>query len=98
MASARLTVILTPRARGGGDAITGLEADAEGATVIRARVSAPPVDGRANAALERLLAEALDVPPSRVRVVAGQTSRRKQVEVEGVTVGEALARLGAPPG
>jgi uncharacterized protein YggU (UPF0235/DUF167 family) len=30
--------------------------------------------------------------------VAGQTSRRKQVEVEGVTVGEALARLGAPPG
>lgn len=81
---ARLTVVLTPR--GGRDAIIGLESPAEGAAgtlVVRARVAAPPIDGRANTALERLLAAALDVPPSRVRVVAGRTSRRKQVEARG---------------
>ena len=93
---ARLTVLLTPRARGGGDAIVGLEADAGGGSVLRVRVSAPPVDGKANAALERLLADALDVPPSRVRVVTGHTSRRKQVEVERLSVEEALARLATP--
>jgi uncharacterized protein YggU (UPF0235/DUF167 family) len=62
---------------------------------VRARVTAPPVDCRANAAPERLLAGALDVPPSRVRVVAGHTSRHKQVEVEGLTSEAALARLRA---
>ena len=99
---ARLTVLLTPRARR--NAITALEADLESGagsgdaaarTVLRARVSAPPVDGRANTALERLVAAALDLPPSRVRVVAGHTSRRKQVEVEGMTAEAALAGLAA---
>lgn len=87
---ARLTVLLTPRA--GRDAIVGLETDAAGKTLLRVRVSAPPVDGRANAALERLLADGLDVPLSRVRVVAGHSARRKQVDVEGLSSEVALAR------
>ena len=88
---ARLTVLLTPRA--GRDAIVGFESDAAGAAFLRVRVAAPPVEGRANTALERLLAAALDIPPSRIRVVAGKTSRRKQVEVDGLSADELIARL-----
>jgi uncharacterized protein (TIGR00251 family) len=53
-----------------------------GAVVIR--VTAPPVDGKANAALCAFVARAAGVPPSRVTVVRGQTSRDKVVRVEGV--------------
>jgi len=52
--------------------------------VLVARVAAPPVDGRANAALCKLLAGAAGVPPSRVSVVRGLTSRDKTVRFEGV--------------
>jgi uncharacterized protein (TIGR00251 family) len=52
--------------------------------VLRARVSAPPVDGRANKALCRLIAKRVGVAPSRVSVVRGQKSRDKVVRVEGV--------------
>jgi uncharacterized protein len=58
----------------------------------RARVAAPPERGRANRALEALLAEALGVSSSRVAVVAGHSSRRKVVEVEGLEAPE-LDRL-----
>ncbi|MCD6726167.1 MAG: DUF167 domain-containing protein [Solirubrobacteraceae bacterium] len=61
--------------------------------VLAARVNAPPVEGRANAALERLLAKALGVAPSRVRVVRGARSREKTVRVEGLSADEARARL-----
>src|SRR3954463_1190955 len=54
-----------------------------GAIVIR--VTAPPVDGKANAALCQLIARLVRVPSSRVAVVRGQTSREKVVRVEGVT-------------
>jgi uncharacterized protein YggU (UPF0235/DUF167 family) len=87
---ARLAVILTPRARA--SALVGLES-VDGQPLLRARVSAPPVDGRANEALEQMLAVALDLPASAVRVVAGRTSRRKQVEVSGLSLEEVLARI-----
>jgi uncharacterized protein (TIGR00251 family) len=58
-----------------------------GAIVIR--VTAPPVDGKANAALCALIAKAAGVPGSHVEVVRGQTSRDKVVRVDGVTA-EAL--------
>jgi uncharacterized protein (TIGR00251 family) len=59
-----------------------------GAAIV-IRVTAPPVDGKANAALCAFVAKAAGVPPSHVEVVRGQTSRDKVVRVEGVT-GEAL--------
>jgi hypothetical protein len=52
-----------------------------GAIVIR--VTAPPVDGKANAALCAFVARAAGVPPSRVSVVRGAASRDKVVRVEG---------------
>jgi uncharacterized protein (TIGR00251 family) len=52
--------------------------------VLRARVSAPPVDGKANKALCRLIAKRVGVPPSRVSVVRGEKSRDKVIRVEGV--------------
>jgi uncharacterized protein (TIGR00251 family) len=61
----------------------------------RARVAAPPERGRANRALVELLAGALDVPRDRVVVVAGQTGRRKVVEVAGLDAAEIDRRLEA---
>jgi uncharacterized protein len=54
------------------------------------RVTAPPVDGKANDALCRFLARAAGVAPSRVRVVRGHASRDKVVRVEGVDDADAL--------
>jgi len=61
----------------------------------RARISAPPERGKANRALEELLADVLGVRRDRVAVVAGQTSRRKVVEVEGLEAPEVVRRLEA---
>lgn len=51
---------------------------------ILVRVTAAPEGGKANAAVERLVAAAFNVPKSAVRVVRGQSSRTKMVEIEGV--------------
>jgi uncharacterized protein (TIGR00251 family) len=59
----------------------------------KARVAAPPERGRANEALVELLADALDMPRSSIRVVSGLTAKAKVVEVDGLTAGEAEARL-----
>jgi len=55
--------------------------------VLRVRVAAPPHEGKANLALVALLAERLDVPPSRVRILRGHASRQKLVAIEGVEAG-----------
>lgn len=52
--------------------------------VLEAKVTAPPVDGRANKALCKLVAKRVGVAPSRVSVVRGPKSREKVVRVEGV--------------
>jgi uncharacterized protein len=78
-------VRLVPRA--GVDRIDGV---VDGA--LRARVAAPPVDGAANAALERLIADALGVATGRVRLVAGATNRRKVIEIEGADAPALRAR------
>jgi len=61
---------------------------------IRMRIAAPPVDGAANEALVRFLAERLGVPRSAVRLVAGVNARSKVVAVVGVSIERAAARLG----
>jgi uncharacterized protein len=52
---------------------------------IKIRLTAPPVDDRANEALRRFLAASLKVPLSAVRIAAGERSRTKRVEVRGAT-------------
>lgn len=52
--------------------------------VLRVHVGAPAVEGAANAALIRLVADELHVPRSAVRIVAGATGRQKLVRVDGV--------------
>jgi uncharacterized protein (TIGR00251 family) len=52
---------------------------------LKIRLTAPPVDDRANEALRRFLAASLKVPLSAVRIAAGEHSRTKRVEVRGVT-------------
>jgi uncharacterized protein len=67
----------------------------EGAVVIR--VTAPPVDGKANDALCRLVAKRAGVAPSRVRVLKGHTARDKLLAVEGVEPARLRAALGLRP-
>ena len=74
-------VRLTPR--GGRDSIDGIERRADGRVVLKARVRAAPFEGQANIALCRLLADALDVAPRQVAVVAGATTRVKRIEIAG---------------
>ncbi len=61
---------------------------------MRARVTAPPVDGKANAALERLVANALGVPKSAVSVVSGARGREKTLAIEGYSKDEVHDLLG----
>ena len=81
----RFAVRLTPRAAT--DRVDGV---VDG--VLRARVGAPAVEGAANNALIRLLAEELGVAKRDVRIVAGAASRQKLVVVDGVVAAAVLAR------
>ena len=78
-------VRVTPRARE--NAVSG---ERDGA--LHVRVTAPPVDGKANDALVRLLAQSLDVPRSAIRVDRGTASRTKRVSVPRAAL-PALRRL-----
>jgi uncharacterized protein (TIGR00251 family) len=63
---------------------------------LKVAVTAPPVDGKANAAIIKLLAKQFDVPKSAVEITAGHAGRDKRVAIDGVTVDQArmaLARL-----
>ena len=73
-------VRLTPK--GGRDAIEGWAEGPDGKRYLKARVAAPPEDGKANEALVRLIAKALDVGKTRVRIVSGAASRMKTVVAE----------------
>ena len=73
-------VRLTPK--GGRNAIEGWAEGPDGKRYLKARVAAPPEDGKANEALVRLIAKALDVGKTRVRIVSGAASRMKTVEAE----------------
>lgn len=88
MAEARIEVRLRPR--GHADELLGLVGG-----VLQAKVSAPPVEGKANKALCRLVAKRAGVAPSRVSVVRGEKSRDKVLLVEGVDEPTLMGRLGA---
>ena len=62
---------------------------------LKIKVTAPPVDSAANEAVIRLLAEVLDCPRGSVQLLRGQTSRHKQVLIQGVSAEAVLAKLGS---
>jgi len=82
-----IAVRLQPRASR--DEVVG-----ERAGVIVIRVTAPPVDGKANEALIRLVAKRAGVAPSRVEIVRGHSAREKVIRVEGVADEALRAALG----
>jgi len=87
MQAVRIEVRLRPR--GSRDELSGVR---DG--VLQAKVTAAPVDGKANKALCKLIAKRLGVAPSRVGVVRGAKSREKVVRVEGIEQAEVDAALG----
>ncbi len=83
---ARIEIRVQPRASR--NAISGMRAG-----ILRIRVTAPPVDGQANAAAIALLAQALDLPKSAIRLVRGASSREKTLAVESMSQEEVNQRL-----
>ncbi len=89
MAATRLAVHVTPKASRPG--ISGWR-DAE----LQVRVSSPPEGGKANAEVCIRVAKALGIPKSRVSVVRGDTSRHKELEIEGVGKADLDKAFGRP--
>jgi uncharacterized protein (TIGR00251 family) len=77
----RVTVRLSPQARA--ERLIGIAISADGRRVLKASVTAPAQDGRANEALLQLLARAWHVPRRDLSIVTGSTSRRKVVRLAG---------------
>ena len=77
-----------PRAKK--NAITGEVGDA-----LKVAITAPPVDGKANAACVEFFAKLLNLPRSSVTIAAGQTSRNKVIRVSGLTAQQVRDRLGS---
>lgn len=63
-------------------------------SAIKIRIAAPPVENAANRALIDFVAQHLGIAKSRVRIVSGNTSRKKVLEVDGVTADVLAAKLG----
>lgn len=82
----RFAVRVTPRASRA--AITGVHGGA-----LKVSLTAPPVEGAANAALIELLADALDVPKRAVRIEHGDHNRHKTLSIEGVTLAAVRALI-----
>jgi uncharacterized protein len=74
----RFSVRVQPRASR--SEVVGVHGDA-----LKIRLSAPPVDGAANSALVEFLADVFAVARRDVRILAGEASRSKIVEIEGIT-------------
>ena len=89
----QFAVRVTPK--GGRDAVDGWVRDEAGRPMLKVRVSAAAADGAANAAVLALLAKALKVPKSALKLVAGQTARVKRIEAE--VSEEGLGRAFGPP-
>lgn len=86
---------LTPK--GGRDALDGWAKGADGNEHLKARVTAVPEDGKANAALIALLSKTLGVPKSAVRIASGETARLKTIVVTSPAAAARLERIGDKP-
>jgi uncharacterized protein (TIGR00251 family) len=79
-------VRVQPRSRR--DEVVGIHGDA-----LKIRLTAPPVEGKANQALCKFLGQRMGVPSSAVEILTGHTSRQKRVRVQGVSADAVYALL-----
>jgi uncharacterized protein len=77
----KVTIRLTPKA--GANRIDGVAVDADGRAMLKVSVTAVPEDGKANAALIKLLAKEWRVPRTSIEVILGATDRRKVLFISG---------------
>jgi uncharacterized protein (TIGR00251 family) len=82
----RIAVHIMPNAKK--TEVAGLHDDA-----LKLRLHAPPIEGRANEALVRYVADCLDLPKTAVELVHGHTSRKKVLEVHAPVTVEAVTRV-----
>jgi uncharacterized protein (TIGR00251 family) len=85
--AAVLSIRVTPRAKR--NEIAGVMEDG----TVKVRLTAPPVEGKANEALLQFLAEVLDVSHTRLAILAGATGRNKRVQVEEMDLETARLRI-----
>ena len=90
MASCRIEIKAIPNAPR--SEVVGWVGDA-----LKVKIHAPPVEGKANEALCTFLAETLALPKRSVRLVQGDSTRRKLVEIEGLSLEDLRIRLGLQP-
>jgi uncharacterized protein len=89
MPAVRIQVRVQPRAHAN-EIVSFDEADR-----LRVRVTAPPADGSANAAVVSLLADALDVAKSAISIERGLTSRTKTILIDGIGADALRKAIGA---
>ncbi len=89
----RLVVRLTPKASA--DRIDRWDTDDKGRRFLKVRVRAAPIEGRANDALIVFIAKTLEIPKSRLTLVAGDTARLKVIDIDGLSEAEIDALLPA---
>lgn len=82
----RFAVRVTPR--GGRDGADGWALDPSSRPYLKLRVSAPPSDGAANAAVIGFLSKALKRPKGQIAIVSGETARLKMIEIPDLTQDE----------
>ncbi len=68
--------------------ITGVQND-----VIRIKIAAPPVKGKANKELIDYLSRLLDISKDRLNIIKGHTSKNKLISIDGLSRGEILEKL-----
>ena len=90
MLGARIALHVTPKA--GRDEVVGWRG-----SELQVHVRTAPESGKASDAACRVIAAALGVPPTNVRVLRGHVSRHKQVQVDGVDADAVRAAFGEPP-
>ena len=89
--SEKTTIRVRVQPKASGNQILGFRED-----VLRLRVTAPPEDGKANAAVVRLLAQTLGISRSQLEVIRGHSSRNKVIRVSSLNAVEVRQRLDQP--
>jgi len=87
-AGPHVTLSLRVQPRASRNAVVGWTGD-----TLNIRLTAPPVEGAANAACLAFLADLLDLPQSQLEILRGERSRNKVVQITGLTQDEVRARL-----